>query len=186
MFFVSRNVNKYREIMDLIRILNHKELDLQFEQTNLEEIQSDSIEKVAKSKAIQAFNKIHHTSIIEDDGLFIKSLNGFPGIYSSYVYETIGNKGIIKLLLEEKNREAKFRSVFAIHDGYNTEIFTGEIYGTISFRISDKGWGYDPIFIPKGMNDSFGQLGQDLKNSISHRRIALEKLCNWILSNKGK
>lgn len=186
MYFVSSNVNKYREIMDLIQIFESKDLDVKFKQLELEEIQSDSLEKVSEHKAHNAFEILKDLTIIEDDGLFIDSLNGFPGVYSSYVFKTLGNKGIIQLLCDEKNRKAVFRSVFAFHDGKNIHLFAGEKCGSISFSSIGEGWGYDPIFIPEGFDRTFADLGYELKNKISHRRIALEKLCNWYLTNKCK
>ena len=94
LFFVSSNVHKFKEVK---RILSNLDLEINFFKINLEEIQSDSLNEIAKRKAIDAFSKVQKPLIIEDDGLFIDSLNGFPGPYSSYVYETIGNKGLMRL-----------------------------------------------------------------------------------------
>ena len=186
MYFVSSNVNKYREIIDLIQVFKLTDLDLKFKQLELEEIQSESLVKVSQFKALKAFEKIKDVTVVEDDGLFINSLNGFPGVYSSYVFKTIGNSGIIKLLSDKKNREAVFCSVFAFYDGININTFVGEKYGSISHSSDGEGWGYDPIFIPEGFEKTFADLGNELKNMTSHRRIALEKLCNWYLVNKYK
>lgn len=186
MYFVSSNANKYREIMDLIKVFKITDFDVKFKQLELEEIQSESLEKVSEFKALKAFEKIKDIIMVEDDGLFIKSLNGFPGVYSSYVFKTIGNSGIIKLLSDKENREAVFCSVFAFYDGKNIRTFVGEKCGLISHSSDGEGWGYDPIFIPEGFERTFADLGNELKNKTSHRRIALEKLCNWYLVNKNK
>jgi XTP/dITP diphosphohydrolase len=172
--------------MDLIREFKPTDLNIKFIKLELEEIQSDLLETVSKRKALNAFERIKDLTMIEDDGLFIDSLNGFPGAYSSYVFKTIGNDGIIKLLSDEKNRKAMFRSVFALHDGNNIHLFVGEKCGSISHFSVGEGWGYDPIFIPDGFDRTFADLGYEFKNKISHRRVALEKLCNWYLVNKYK
>ena len=94
LFFVSSNNHKYQEAKS---ILDSFGIKLGFFRLNLEEIQSDSLKDIALKKARDAFSKCKKPLIIEDDGLFINSLNGFPGPYSSYVFKTIGNKGILNL-----------------------------------------------------------------------------------------
>ena len=95
LYFVSSNIHKFEESQ---RILSNLGVNISLFKTTLEEIQSDSLSKIAERKVIDAYTKVQKPVIIEDDGLFINSLNGFPGPYSSYVYDTIGNKGIIRLL----------------------------------------------------------------------------------------
>ena len=95
LFFASSNNHKFEEAQ---RILSNLGLEINMFKTTLEEIQSNSMNEIAKRKALDAFRKIKKPVIIEDDGLFIESLDGFPGPYSSYVYDTIGNKGSMRLL----------------------------------------------------------------------------------------
>jgi XTP/dITP diphosphohydrolase len=161
LFFASSNIHKFQEAK---LILDDFGINLGFYKCDLEEIQSDSLQEIAKHKAIQAFQKCKKPILVEDDGLFIESLNGFPGPYSSYVFKTIGNKGILKLL--KQNRKAKFVSIISFYDYKNYE----------SFGI---GWGYDPIFIPSKSKETFAQLKN--KNKISHRFKALKKFSNWYL-----
>ena len=104
-------------------------------------------------KAEQAFQKCKKPIIIEDDGLFIDSLNGFPGPYSSYVFKTIGNNGILQLL--KHNRQAKFCSIIFYYDNKNSKSFEAKIDGTISKSQHGSGWGYDPIFIPKNFTKNY-------------------------------
>ena len=110
-FFASSNVHKYEEVE---KILSEFGIKLDFYQTNLVEIQDDSLSKIALQKALDAYDKCKKPVIVEDDGLFIDSLSGFPGQFSSYVFKTIGNNGILKLV--EDNRGAKFRAVIAYCD----------------------------------------------------------------------
>lgn len=184
LFFVSNNIHKYSEMKSILkdRIID---IDLKFYKQNIIEIQGEKIEKIAIEKSISAYNIVNKPIIIEDDGLFIKSLNGFPGQYSSYVFKSIGNTGIIKLLKGSRNRSAFFKSVFVYNNGVITKIFTGQIDGTISKTITTGGWGYDPIFVPRKKNITFGKLNEkNQKNEVSHRRIALDKLVKWFNQNK--
>jgi XTP/dITP diphosphohydrolase len=184
LFFVSNNTHKYSEIKSILkdRIID---IDLKFHKQNIIEIQDENIKKIAIEKSICAYNILKKPIIIEDDGLFIKSLNGFPGQYSSYVFKSLGNTGILKLLNGNKDRSALFKSIFVYNNGIITKIFTGQINGTIATTITPGGWGYDPIFIPHKMNITFGKLKEnDQKNELSHRRIALDKLVRWLNQKK--
>lgn len=174
LFFVSSNLHKFREAK---KILDEFKINLKFFNCELEEIQSNSMLEIAKNKALQAFKKCKKPIIVEDDGLFIDSLNGFPGPYSSYVFKTIGNAGILKLL--KQNRKAKFVSIISFYDKKNFQSFESNVSGSISPKIRGKGWGYDPIFIPSKSKQTFAQLKN--KNQISHRFKALKKFSKWYL-----
>jgi XTP/dITP diphosphohydrolase len=174
LFFVSSNYHKYQEAK---KILQSFGIVLGFFKYDLEEIQSSSLKEIALKKAVQAFQKCKKPIIIEDDGLFIDSLFGFPGPYSSYVFKKIGNEGILRLL--KLNRKAKFVSIISFCDEKNHKSFEAKIDGNISKTENGKGWGYDPIFIPKNMKKTFAEL--DNKNELSHRYKALKKFSNWYL-----
>lgn len=137
----------------------------------------------AVSKAI-FYSKILKSPVIADDsGLVIEVLNGFPGVQSARFmegesYEKKMRK-ILKLLEGEENRKAKFVCVAVFADVERGTILSsvGEVEGEISQEIRGKGgFGYDPIFIPSGFEKTFGELGEVVKNEISHRRRAFEKL----------
>ncbi len=178
LFFASSNKNKFTEAKS---ILTGFGLKLEFLKCNLQEIQADSIEEIAKNKAIEAFYLCSKPVIVEDDGLFIKSLQDFPGSYSSYVFSTIGSKGILKLV--SSNRAASFRSIIAYCDNQkSTHLFGSELKGKISKKEVGVGWGFDPIFIPAGKSKTFAQIED--KNKISHRFLALKKFANWYLHKK--
>ena len=139
--------------------------------------------KIAKQKSIDAFSLCEQPVIVEDAGLFIDSLSGFPGPYSSFVFSCIGNEGILKLLEEKKDRTAKFLSVIVYCDKNIKEpkIFKGRTIGRISNTIhGTKGWGYDPIFIP-GNDDGKSKTYSTIqnKNKISHRYKSLQKFALW-------
>ena len=172
-FFASSNKNKFFEAKKILEEFN---ISLGFFKCNLLEIQSDKLEDIALQKIKNAFQICKKPVIVEDDGLYIDSLNGFPGPYSSYVFQTIGNKGILKIT--NTKRDASFRSIIAYSDSHNKgKLFKGKIPGKISKSLKGKGWGYDPIFIPKGQFKTFAELEQ--KNDISHRYLALKKFASW-------
>lgn len=173
--FVSSNKNKFYEAK---KILSKDNINLGFFKTSLKEIQANSLKEIAAQKADEAFRRIQKPLIIEDAGLFIESLNGFPGPFSSYVFKTIGNLGILRLV--KTNRKAKFQSVVAYCDNkYGVVLFDAKVEGKISKNPKGKGWGYDPIFIPQSQNKTYAMLSN--KNELSHRFMALKKFSNWFV-----
>lgn len=177
-FFTSSNKNKYLEAK---KILEKFGIKVGFYKCILTEIQSDSIKEIANQKAIDAFLKCKKPVIIEDDGLFINPLGGFPGPFSSYVFKTIGNDGILKLVKTKRN--AQFQSIIGFCDKKKKPmLFEANVKGKIAKNIRGKGWGYDPIFTPSGKSKTYAELSN--KNELSHRYLALKKFANWYLNKK--
>ena len=180
LFFASSNEHKFQEAE---RILANLGMQINLFKTTLEEIQSNNLNDIAEKKAIYAYDLIQKPVIIEDDGLFINSLDGFPGPYSSYVYDTIGNKGIMNLLENSEIRDAKFVSIIAYCDSdCDVKLFESSIPGKISSIIEKGGWGYDPIFIPDGESKTYANVSD--KDKFSHRAAALTKFSNWFLDKQ--
>ena len=178
-YFVTGNKGKYKEAKQKLSDFN---IDVFQKDIGYPEIQADSLEEVANYGIDLLKNRINEDFILEDAGLFIESLEGFPGVYSKYVFYTIGCNGILKLLKNIKNRKAVFRSVYGY---YNKEkkikFFIGECKGRISEKIiGNKGFGYDPIFIPKDQNKTFAEMNIDEKNNYSHRGKSLVKMINYL------
>lgn len=159
-------------------ILAEHNILVDFAQVGLVEIQSDSLAEIAGEKAKSAYMQVNKPVIVEDDGFFIEALKGFPGQYSSHAFKTIGNEGILKLLAGSANRNASFRSLVAFYDGERLSISEGRVDGRISEKITEGGWGYDPIFIPAGTDLTFAQLNEN-KNRYSHRKKALDNFARW-------
>lgn len=173
--FASSNKNKYKEAST---ILSKFGINLKFFRCELQEIQADTLEKVAIHKVQDAFSQCCKPVIVEDDGLFINSLNGFPGPYSSFTFKTIGIGGILSLVKTE--RQATFRSVIAYCErNRNVVLFDAKVEGKISRKPAGSKWGYDPIFIPYGQTKTYAQLKN--KNLFSHRYLSLKKFANWYL-----
>jgi len=136
----------------------------------------------AIGKAMWYMKIVKKPVVADDSGLEIDALKGFPGVFSSRFMEGEDYKKkmekILKMLENEENRRARFvcYAVYASPDGIVVSA-KGTVEGKISQNIrGSKGFGYDPIFIPDGYEKTFGELGEDIKNSISHRYKAFENL----------
>ena len=179
--FITSNIHKYEEAL----LIGEKyEINISHENLEYIESQNDSFSEIARFSLDNLKEKIQGDFFIEDAGLVIECLNGFPGPYSSFVYSTIGNQGILELMRNEKNRNAKFISTVALFYKNKEFLFVGECHGNIASEIKgEHGFGYDPIFIPNGKNISFGQLDVDEKSLLSHRSIAINKMINFLKEN---
>ena len=179
-YFITGNKGKLLEAKE-----KFSSMDIKIVQKDLgyPEVQADALEDVARFGVEHVKEQLDHPFILEDAGLFIDALNGFPGVYSAYVFHTIGLKGILDLLeeVEVNKRTALFRSVFAYGEpGQKSKFFVGECPGTITTReFGDHGFGYDPIFIPDGEKRTFAQMDANEKNRFSHRGKSLEKLLDF-------
>lgn len=148
------------------------------------EPQSSSIVEVSEFKIRQALELISENEsstnalLVEDSGLFIESLNDFPGVYSSYISKTIGNEGILNLLVDKSNRNAEFRAYSILYKNGKYFRALGICSGKISTQIKgSNGFGFDPIFIPgSGDGRTFGQMTDYEKASKSHRGESLRIL----------
>ncbi len=154
---------------------------LRWRKESYREVQASSLEEVVR----EALEEIPGDNFfIEDAGLFVDALSGFPGVYSAYVFKTLGNAGILKLLRGEENRRARFRSVVGLKLGGEVKLFTGEVLGSIAEEArGEAGFGYDPIFIPEGSTKTFAE-DPELKQRVSHRRRALEKLAAYLATHR--
>ncbi|MEM1578349.1 MAG: XTP/dITP diphosphatase [Archaeoglobaceae archaeon] len=175
MLFITSNEGKFREAKEIAKVYS---IEIEWLKREYEEPQGSSLEEIAFKSAQILSKEIKEPFFIEDSGLFIESLNGFPGPYSSYVFKTIGNKGIIKLMEGIKNRRAYFKAVVAYFDGFGIKIFEGSVHGEIALEIrGTKGFGFDPIFLYG--KKTFAEMGEE-KNLVSHRRKALENFFRTI------
>ena len=140
-------------------------------------------------KADTIFRQYGHIVISDDSGLEVQALNGAPGVYSArYAGEQKDDqKNTEKLLHELKgitNRNAQFRTVITLMSSNDTLQFEGIVEGAIVHEPKgDKGFGYDPVFIPNGYQKTFAELSSSEKNKISHRANAIEKLVAFIEKN---
>ena len=187
LYFITGNKGKAQEAKTKFLDLN---IDIVQKDLGYPEIQADNLEDVALFGAEHVQKKLNYPFILEDAGLFINELEGFPGVYSAFVFYKIGCSGILKLLdnLDKKNRKAIFKSVYVYNEpDKKPMIFSGECLGTITEKIiGQHGFGYDPIFIPDGETRTFAQMDTEEKNQFSHRGKSLERLKNFIKSKNRK
>ena len=181
-FFATGNINKFNEARS---ILSKYDIAVGMLKVKALEIQSRSIVKIAESSVIDAFKRCHLPVIVEDAGLFIEALDGFPGPYAAYAYKTIHNDGILKLMENVENRKAAFHSAIAYCDS-NACVpvcFEGEVKGEITLRTRSKqgksSFGFDPIFQPSGSKKTFAEMTIEEKNHFSHRANVVCKFVEW-------
>jgi XTP/dITP diphosphohydrolase len=182
---VTSNPGKAREFEN---IFSEYKLSFRIEPIKTPEIQAMDLRIIAEESAIYAYDILREPVLVEDAGLFINALNGFPGPFSSYAYKTIGIKGILKLMENVEDRRARFLSVIAFYTPMigGVKIFTGEVEGYIAMEPRGSGgFGFDPIFIPaEGDGRTFAEQSIEEKNKLSHRARAAKKFAEWILSLK--
>lgn len=139
----------------------------------------------ALKKAKFSFDKTEKLSVGDDSGLVIPSLDGRPGVYSArYAGQHDFKANISKVLREMENiedREAYFVTVLCLYDETGPHFFEGRVYGKITRNVrGENGFGYDPIFIPDGYDESFAEMDVTQKNLISHRAIAIKGLLEYM------
>jgi XTP/dITP diphosphohydrolase len=181
-FFATGNIHKFNEARV---ILSSYGFALAMLRVKGDEIQSDCLEEIAQTSALNAFRRSRLPIFVEDAGLFIEALSGFPGPYAAYVYKTIHNSGVLRLMENMTDRRAKFQSVIAYFDQAlrEPECFDGESKGEITtIERTEQGksiFGFDPIFQPTGSSKTFAEMTVEEKNCFSHRAKAIRKFAEW-------
>ncbi len=179
LYFVTSNEGKFREVSQLLKLEGFTVV-----QKNLgyPELQATALEDVARFGLQHVGERFDKPFFLEDAGLFISGLNGFPGVYSAYVYYTIGLEGILRLMESLRDRSAVFRAVIGFRDSRGRDhVFIGECMGRIGdMQKGTQGFGYDPIFIPDGEDQTFAEMDTSLKNTLSHRAYALAHFIEFL------
>jgi XTP/dITP diphosphohydrolase len=183
LIFATGNLHKLHEVQFTL-----KEYPLIIEQRPLKgiEIQSDDLGEVAITSVLGAVQRSGAPTFVEDTGLFVEALKGFPGVFTSYTYQTLGASGLLKLLDGETNRRAVFKSAVAYCAPHNRPVcFRGEVSGRISRQARGvHGFGFDAVFEPDpGGGQTFGEMGIDEKNRWSHRARAVRRFAAWLLTD---
>lgn len=192
--FATNNEHKVSEINDILSALN---IDIELVTMKSLGIDEDipengnTLEENALTKSRFLHKLYPEMAVIgEDTGLEVAALANKPGVHTAkYAGEARDPEANMKKLLEElkqhSNRNARFRTVIAYKDGADEVIFEGIVNGEIAHKKTGTGgFGYDPIFIPEGYDKSFACLGSEIKNKISHRASAVEKLIDFLKRNK--
>ena len=169
---------------DKVELLSLNDIDCH---TDIPET-AETLEGNALLKSSFIYRNYQLDCFADDTGLEVEALNGEPGVYSAR-YAGDGHNAeanMLKLLHNMEgieNRKAQFRTVFALIIDGKEHLFEGFIKGEIiKTRRGNSGFGYDPIFVPEGYSQTFAEMGNELKNQISHRAIATNKLCKFLNS----
>ena len=189
--FFSNNKNKIKEISNLFIKFNYKLLSLNdFKNTESPIENGKTFKDNAKIKSIYGYKKFNKLCFADDSGICIDALNGAPGINSKKYLESEKNKNttLNKIISMAKNKDrykAFFETSICLTLNINKQIFfTGRVHGKISLKIrGNHGFGYDPIFIPNGMNLTFSEMTIYQKNLLSHRAIAIKKLSKYLTNS---
>jgi XTP/dITP diphosphohydrolase len=179
--FVTTNPGKFREVQGVLRPYGVR---VRWKRRSLPEPQADDLASVVAAK-LDAVRDLRGLVVVEDSGLFIPSLQGFPGVYSAHFLDLWGFAPILELL-RHRDRRAYFRTVVGLQRGRHRAMFVGEVRGTIASRPRGrKGFGYDPIFIPRGWHQTFAEGPLEAKNSVSHRARAVRKVGQALARGHG-
>jgi XTP/dITP diphosphohydrolase len=183
-WFATSNGHKFEEARFALRPFGIK-LGRLWEKGT--EIQSNDVREIARRAALEAFGRVKKPLFVEDSGLFVASLGGFPGPYASFVNRTLGPASIITLMEGVRRRNAEFISAVAFcNDPSAARVFVGRLKGEVAVTMrGSNGFGFDPIFIPTGRVRTMAEMSLKEKAEISHRSLALRALGAWLNSNLG-
>ena len=188
--FATHNAHKLEELRAIIK---------NFDIVGLTEIgcheeiveDADTLDGNAKIKADFVTNNFHIDCFADDTGLEVDALNGAPGVYSArYAGEGCSYQDNVNKLLEAlkgvENRKARFRTVIALNINGEQHFFEGKVEGVITKeQHGEKGFGYDPIFLPDGFDQTFAEMSMEVKNQISHRGRATQKLVEFLIMHNS-
>ena len=187
--FATNNAHKLEEVAailgDKIELLSLNDIGCH---TDIPET-AETLEGNALLKSSFIFKNYGRDFFADDTGLEVEALDGAPGVYSARYAGGEGHDAqanMLKLLHElegKENRKAQFRTAISLILDGKEYLFEGVIKGEIiREKRGDSGFGYDPVFKPEGYERTFAELGNDVKNKISHRALAVQKLCEFLQS----
>lgn len=185
--FATNNAHKLDEIRailgDKIEVLSLKDIncDADIPET------ADTLEGNAALKAEYIYKNYGLDCFADDTGLEVETLGGAPGVYSARYAGGDGHdseanmRKLLKELDGEQNRKAQFRTAICLIEQGEEHLFEGIVKGSIiEQKRGASGFGYDPVFMPEGYEETFAEMGNAEKNKISHRARAVEKLCEYL------
>jgi XTP/dITP diphosphohydrolase len=185
--FASNNAHKLHEIKEILgndfNILSLQDINCH---TDIPET-ADTLEGNAHLKAAYVFEHYHINCFADDTGLEVNALDGAPGVYSARYgggegHDSAANrKKLLENMADKSDKKARFRTVICLIEDGEEHLFEGEVKGQIiPEERGTSGFGYDPVFVPDGYTETFAELGEEIKNKISHRARAVDKLCEYL------
>jgi len=176
--FVTNNPHKAREVETILGDIGVSIVDVSLK---IHEIQTEDIHDIVKDKIIKAFEMIGRPVFIEHTGLYINSLQGFPGGLTQVFWDKLKADNFSKLLGDLDDTKLEAKTVIAFCDSKKIHVFEGCIEGKISPEPrGNRDFQWDCVFIPKGYDKTFAELG-NIKNEISMRKIAFDKFREFLL-----
>jgi len=181
---ITSNLNKVREFKAVLE----PEVRVQHIKLEYPELRSDEPEEIVKLAAKQLADSLCRTVVVEDSGLFIRALSGFPGTSTKYIFNRIGNEGILRIMKNIKDRTCHYKSAIGYCEhGKKPVSFSGVEEGRMAQKVRGKfGWGQDRIFMPKESRMTYGELRNPKRKDAEKyvvnifRRKAIEKLKDFL------
>lgn len=176
-YFLSSNKFKIAEIKNM---LSSNEIKVIPVNKKISEIQSDDMQAIARDKVLKAYTIIARPVLVEQTGLHIQKFGNLPGGLTQIFWDSLQADRFSEFFSKEATTEVTAKTVLAYCDGMRIHIFEGEIKGTIvNPPRGNRDFQWDCVFVPDGYDKTFSEMGE-LKNDISMRKIALEKLKNYL------
>jgi non-canonical purine NTP pyrophosphatase (RdgB/HAM1 family) len=173
---ITGNAGKAAEFSRLLGVEVHNQ------KLDLPEIQSTDVRVVARAKAQAAFAQLQRPVFVDDTGLYIHAWGDLPGALIAWFLDNVGNEGLLRMLQGWQDRGAHVMTALGYCDQRGVQVFVGELQGRIAPEVlGEHGFGYDPIFIPQEYDQTFAQLGSDIKDQISMRAIAARQLRDFLV-----
>lgn len=169
--FITGNEGKFREMSHFIPDITHADVDLP-------EVQSLNPLTVVEDKLDAATGKVDKPYFVEDTSLYLAGLNGFPGPLIKWLTQAVGNDGVYNLVKKINNTHATAKTIIGyVDENGKKHFFEGEVDGKIVSPIGEvgQGFGWDEIFQPDGVNETYAEMGEKWKNEFSHRALAVKK-----------
>lgn len=191
--FATNNAHKLEEIRSMLgdRIEISSLADIHC-QADIPET-ADTLEGNARQKAMYIYENYGLDCFADDTGLEVEALGGAPGVYSARYAGGEGHDSqanmnkLLKEMEEKSNRKAQFRTIISLIEKGEEKQFEGIVKGEIIREKKGKsGFGYDPVFQPEGYHETFAELGNEIKNKISHRARAVKALCEYLLKETNR
>ncbi len=181
LWFATSNPGKFKEVAEFA---GEYGITLHRADIELPEIRGD-LEAIAEDKARKAYEAVGKPVVVEDSGLFVRVLGGFPGQFSAFALKTIGIQGLLVLMAGKRDRFAEFRACAAYCDGDSCVSYAGRCAGSIIDEAQGRGtegFGYDPVFLPADHDKTFAEDLQ-YKQRVSHRTQAYRQLFTFLTRN---
>ena len=191
--FATNNAHKLEEIRSMLgdRIEISSLADIHC-QADIPET-ADTLEGNARQKAMYIYENYGLDCFADDTGLEVEALGGAPGVYSARYAGGEGHDSqanmnkLLKEMKEKSNRKAQFRTIISLIEKGEEKQFEGIVKGEIiREKKGESGFGYDPVFQPEGYHETFAELGNEIKNKISHRARAVKALCEYLLKETNR